>query len=103
MTTVRIEVSSPTLGDIDIQVGSQLTKPFDDEFMQSQISGLLGDAVKRIHRVYCITDRPDASTELEEARATIQRVHRLLQADEMGLKTYGLTRDDLRAALTGRP
>ncbi|NKS94631.1 hypothetical protein GS905_24770 [Rhodococcus hoagii] len=103
MTTIRIEVSSPTLGDIDIQIGSQLTKPFDDEFMQNQIASLLTDAVKRIHRVYCITEDRTTSTELEEARATIQRVHRLLQADEMGLKTYGITRDDLREALTGRP
>ncbi|NKV53378.1 hypothetical protein GS914_00010 [Rhodococcus hoagii] len=46
---------------------------------------------------------PSLTEQLQEARATIQRVHRLLQADEMGLKTYGITRDDLRAALTGRP
>ena len=54
-------------------------------------------------RVYLIgvDERVRLQDELREARATIQRVHRLLQADEMGLKTYGITRDDLRAALVG--
>ncbi|MBM4685615.1 hypothetical protein GS876_21020 [Rhodococcus hoagii] len=101
MTTVRIEVSSPTLGDIDVKVGSAFTKPLDNAFMRRQIADLVADATKRVHGAYGITEDCTASTELEEARATIQRVHRLLQADEMGLKTYGITRDDLREALAG--
>lgn len=101
MTTVRIEVSSPTLGDIDVKVGSAFTKPLDNAFMSRQIADLLADATKRVHGAYGIPEERTVSTELEEARATIHRVHQLLQADEMGLKTYGITRDDLREALTG--
>lgn len=56
MTTARIEVSSHTLGDIEVKREYSQVKPFDDDHMRAQIAALLAAATDQVRRAYGIAE-----------------------------------------------